>query len=174
MNPVGKGEWTADPCAILRPSLSGSVRVNPTTITVDEGDTVSYTIRLSTAPPHPVSLQLHSNRLGGARDLVNAAVDAYQGSILIPSGWSHPHEEDWSAFTYNWSRGVKATFTAPEDSDNEDDVTVIDHYVFAITGLCDDAPDPDECQQDWDDAWAKSPYQSLTGASVKITVRDND
>ncbi len=31
----------------------------------------------------------------------------------------------------------------------------------------------DQCKQDWEDAWADSPYRHLTGASVKIIVLDN-
>ena len=31
-----------------------------------------------------------------------------------------------------------------------------------------------QCRQDWDEAWEKYPYRHLTGASVKVTVRDND
>ena len=177
VNPVGKGEWSSDILATLWPSLSGSVRVSPTTITVDEGDTVSYTIRLGTAPPHPVEVLISTQGFEGAADIEDAA-SAYSGRVLIPSGWTHPGDEDWSGFTHNWSRGVPVTFTAPEDSDNADDVTVIDHYVIAVPYdnyyPCQDAADVEKCSDDWDAAWTKSPYQSLTGASVKITVRDND
>ncbi len=177
VNPVGKGEWTSDIQTALRPSKSGSVRASPTTITVDEGDTVSYTVRLSTAPPHPVEVYIQPSAFDGAHDLADAAF-ARDGIILIPNGWTHPRGEDWSDFTYNWSQGVKVTFTAPEDSDNVDDVTVIDHYVLAVAydhySLCEGASDSAKCRQDWDDAWARSPYQYLTGAHVKVTVRDND
>ncbi len=69
VNPVGKGEWSTDIYATLRPSLSGQVRVSPTAITVDEGATVTYTVRLSTQPPHPVELfvQPRSGRRPGRR-----------------------------------------------------------------------------------------------------------
>ena len=177
VNPVGKGQWASDIQASIRPSLNGSVRVSPTTITVDEGKTVSYTIRLSTAPPHPVELLVMPQKFEGADDLEDAA-SAYAGSVLIPSGWTHPDGADWSDFAYNWSRGVPATFTAPEDNDTVDDVTVIDHWVIAVPYdnyyPCADAANVEKCTKDWEEAWAKSPYQSLTGASVKITVLDND
>ena len=178
VNPVGKGAWSGSILAVLRPSLNGSVRVSPTTITVDEGDTVSYTIRLSTAPPHPVEVLVQPLRYGGADDLAEAVSAQFFGALLVPSGWTHPHGEDWSDFTHNWSRGVTVTFTAPEVSDGDDDVTVIRHSVFAASyesyRPCEGASDPEKCQQDWDAAWAKSPYQDVTGASVKVTVRDND
>ena len=177
VNPVGKGEWTWDIQTSLRPSMNGSVRVSPTTITVDEGDTVSYTVRLSTAPPHPVEVLVQPQRVDGAHDLADEAL-AWTGRVLIPNGWTHPNGDDWSAFTYNWSRGVPVSFTAPEDSDTVDDVTVIDHFVIAVPydhyRPCEGAEDPVKCGEDWDNAWAKSPYQSLTGAHVKVTVRDND
>ena len=51
VNPVGRGGWTRSIYAILRPSTSAQVRVSPTTITVNEGATVTYTIRLGSAPP---------------------------------------------------------------------------------------------------------------------------
>ena len=87
---------------------------------------------------------------------------------------------DWSSLTYNWSQGVRVTFTAPEDSDAEDDIVVVDHSVFATPynhyRPCSEGTqaERDQCEQDWEDDWAQSPYRQLTGASVKITVRDND
>ncbi len=34
--------------------------------------------------------------------------------------------------------------------------------------------DRQQCKQDREDAWAKSPYRYLTGAGVKVVVRDDD
>ncbi len=179
VNPVGRGEWASDIHALLRPLMSGQVRVSPTAITVDEGNTVSYTVRLSTAPPHPVELFVQPRSVGAADDLGDAAF-IYTGSVLIPTGWTHPRGDDWSDFTYNWNQGVKVSFTAPEDGDAEDDVAVMDHFVIAVPygnyRPCSEeaAEEQEQCEQDWEDAWAKSPYRLLTGASVKVTVRDND
>ena len=179
VNPVGRGEWASDIHALLRPLMSGQVRVSPTAITVDEGNTVSYTVRLSTAPPHPVELFVQPRSVGAADDLGDAAF-IYTGSVLIPTGWTHPRGDDWSDFTYNWNQGVKVSFTAPEDGDAEDDVAVMDHFVIAVPygnyRPCSEeaAEEQEQCEQDWEDAWAKSPYRLLTGVSVKVTVRDND
>ena len=177
VNPVGKGRWATDIQTTLRPTKSGSVRVSPTTITVDEGDTVTYTVRLSTAPPHPASVLIQPESVDGADDLADA-VFAFNERVLIPSDWTHPGGDDWSDFTYNWSRGVRVSFTAPEDSDNVDDIAAVAHYVIAVPydyyRPCEGAADPVQCGEDWDDAWSNSAYQSLTGAHVKVTVRDND
>ena len=177
VNPVGKGEWTTELPSLLKPSLSGQVRVNPTTITVDEGDTVTYTVRLSTQPPHPAELFVQPRSVAGADDLGDAAF-VYTGSVLIPSGWTHPRGDDWSDFTYSWNQGVRVIFTAPEDDDDVDDVAVMDHFVIAVPygnyRPCSEAEDEEQCKQDWEDAWEKSPYRNLTGASVKVIVRDND
>ncbi len=179
VNPVGKGDWSSPVYATLRPSANGQLLASPTTITVDEGATVTYTIRLSTAPPHPATLNVRARGPAGSADL-RSEVAQYQGKILIPNGWTHPHGADWSGLTYNWSQGVRVTFTAPEDSDSEDDVMVVDHSVFATPynhyRPCSEGTqaERDQCRQDWDDAWASSPYRHLTGPSVIVTVRDND
>ena len=182
VNLVGKGEWTHNIQATLRPSTSGQVRVNPTTITVNEGATVTYTIRLSTAPPHPVQAWIQPQGSGGYNDIEEAAF-AYNQSLLVPSGWTHPDPEQapyWTEFSYNWSQGVRVTFTAPEDGDADDEVAVMDHFVTPLPydhyRPCrqEDQAERDQCRQDWDDAWENSPYRELTGASVKVLVRDND
>ena len=179
VNPVGQGEWASVIHALLRPSLSGQVRVNPTTIAADEGDTVTYTVRLSTQPPHPVELYVQPRSLGTADDLGDAAF-VYTGSVLIPSGGNHPRGEDWSDFAYNWNQGVKVTFTAPEDDDDVDDIAVMDYFVIAVPYRnyrpCSEEPEADreQCKHDWEDDWANSPYRNLTGAGVKVVARDND
>ena len=177
VNPVGRGEWSRDAHAMLRPSTSGLVRVSPTTINVNEGDTIRYTISLGTAPPHPVVVYVQPRGPAGSEDLEDE-VFKFQGRLLIPNGWTHPHGEDWSAFTHNWSQGVRVTFIAPEDGDADDDVVVVHHYVhpepYVHYRPCEGHADEQQCRQDWDDAWANSPYRYLTGASVIVRVRDND
>ncbi len=182
VNPVGKGEWSGTIYAILRPSTSAQVRVSPTTITVNEGATVTYNISLSTAPPHPVQVFVQPQANGGYSDLENAA-HQYTGKLLVPTGWTHPDPDEastWQDFTYNWNSGVRVTFTAPEDSDTDDEVSVLDHFVIPLPydhyRPCrqETQAERDQCKQEWEDAWAASPYRQLTGASVKIIVRDND
>ena len=182
VNIIGKGEWSRDIQATLRPSTSSQVQVSPTTITVNEGATVTYTIRLSTAPPHPVQAWIQPQGSGGYNDIKEAAF-AYNQSLLVPNGWTHPDPDEapyWTEFSYNWSQGVRVTFTAPEDADTEDEVAVMYHFVSPLPydhyRPCrqDDQAERDQCKQDWDDAWANSPYRKLSGADVKVTVRDND
>ena len=182
VNPVGKGEWSRDIQAALRPSTSGQVRVSPTTITVNEGATVTYTIRLSTAPPHPVQAWIQPRGSGGYNDIEEAAF-VYNQSLLVPSGWTHPDPDEvdsWSEFAYNWNQGVRVTFTAPKDADTEDEVAVMAHFVSPLPygdyRPCrqEDQAEREQCEQDWEDDWARSPYTSLTGADVKVIVRDND
>ena len=182
VNPVGKGDWSSTIYAILRPSTGAQVLVSPTTITVNEGATVTYTISLSTAPPHPVQVFVQPQAPGGYNDIDNAAHE-YTGKLLVPSGWAHPDPDEadsWQDFTYNWNSGVRVTFTAPEDADTDDEVSVLDHFVIPLPydhyRPCrqETQAERDQCKQDWEDAWANSPYRQLTGASVKIIVRDND
>ena len=183
VNPVGKGGWTRSIHAVLRPSTSAQVRVSPTTITVNEGATVTYTISLSTAPPHPVQafIQPHGGS-GGYSDIDNEAFK-YNQRLLVPTGWTHPDPDEadsWKEFSYNWNQGVRVTFTAPEDSDTDDEISVMDHFVIPLPydhyRPCrqDTQAERDQCEQDWEDDWEDSPYRQLTGASVKVTVRDND
>ena len=182
VNPVGRGEWSGNIYAILRPSTSAQVRVSPTTITVDEGATVTYTISLGTAPPHPVQAFIQPQASGGYSDIDNEAFK-YNQRLLVPTGWTHPDPDEadsWREFTSNWNQGIRVTFTAPEDSDTDDEISVLDHFVIPLPydhyRPCrqETQAERDQCKQDWEDAWADSPYRQLTGASVKIIVRDND
>ena len=74
VNPVGKGEWVRNVQAILRPSSPARVVVSPTTITGNEGNTMSYTVRLSHAPPHPVFLSVPTRAGEGAGDLDESGI----------------------------------------------------------------------------------------------------
>ena len=182
VNLVGKGEWVQGLHTTLRPSTSAQVRVSPTTITVNEGATVTYTIRLSTAPPHPVNAWVQPQGNGGYNDIENAAFE-YNQSLLTPSGWTHPDPDEvdyWKEFSYNWNQGVRVTFTAPEDGDTDDEVALMHHFVTPLPydhyRPCrqETQAERDQCKQDWEDDWENSPYRQLTGASVKVMVRDND
>ena len=190
VNPVGKGEWSQDVQADLYPSHSGLLQVSPTTVTVNEGAAASYTVRLSHAPPHPVTLYVQPRGPSQSDDLQDKILEQ-QGVMLVPSGWSHPGGKDWSDFTYTWNQGVRVSFTAPEDGDTVDDVAVADHFLL---------PTPHYrlgiSKQDWNQAWlGSSAYKlvectancddsdpandtvrdnALYGASVKVTVNDND
>ena len=177
VNPIGTGGWSQETRADLRPSMDGQVSVSPTTITMDEGDTAAYVVRLTTEPPHPVVVRVILRGSEDSNDIQDE-VHEYLGHILVPDGWTHPQKQDWSTFTHNWRRGVRVSFTAIEDDDDLNDVVVADHSVTPVPyddyRPCQGHSNPEKCQQDWDEAWEKSPYLQLTGASVIVTVRDND
>ncbi len=73
---------------------------------------------------------------------------------------------------------MRVTFTAPEDSDAEDDIVVVYHSVcpvpYAHYRSRRGQAIEQQCRQDWDDDWASSPYRQLAGASVIVTVRVKD
>ena len=174
VNPVGQGEL-ASARANMAPSTSAAVRVSPATFTVDEGDSFSYTIRLATAPPHPV--WLYTLTRGGDQNL-NAD---HSGRLLAPDGWTHPDPNtDWSNYTFEWDQGATVTRTANEDADTEDGSAVVNVWVERLPydryKPCDFVPeaDKDQCRQDWNNDWADSPYVRLTGPSVAVTIRDDD
>ncbi len=188
VNPVGRGDWSGDIRATLYPSLSGVVQVSPVTVNVNEGATASYTVRLSHAPPHPVEVQITASGPNGANDLMEA-VRLYTGHYLVPDGWTHPGGRDWSGFTHNWRQGMRVQFTAPEDTDA--DVATFGHAVFAASASHLGLSDAD-WRQDWYDSTVYNLVECtgncndadpanhsvrrnlVTGAGVKVTVRDND
>ena len=51
VNPGGKGDWSRQIWATLNPSQSGLLQVSPVTVTVNEGASTFFTVRLSHAPP---------------------------------------------------------------------------------------------------------------------------
>ena len=166
----------------MRLFFNGRITVNLSAITVDEGSSVSCKARLSHEPPHPVQAWIQPQGRGVYNDIENAAFE-YSQSLLVPSGWTHPDPDEAPYRTessYNWSQGIRVTFTAPEDSDTEDEVAVISHFVsplpYAHYRPCrqETQADREQCKQDWEDAWENSPYQFLTGAGVIVRVRDND
>ena len=182
VNPVGEGQWTQRTYANLHPSTSGQVLVSPTSINVNEGSTATYTIRLSTAPPHPVEVYAQGRGIDDG-DIENAA-HQYTSHLLVPNGWTHPDPDEapyWADVIHNWSQGVRVTFTIPEDADTDDEIALMDHFVRQLPyehyRPCrqETQAERDQCRQDWDNDWANAPYREfLTGASVIIRVRDND
>ena len=89
---------------------------------------MSCTVRLSYAPPHPVLLYVQPKAGKGVSD-PEKAVFAYHGSMLLLNGWTHPQGGDWSELNRNWSRGARASLTAPVDSDV---VVVANHFVIPV------------------------------------------
>jgi len=190
VNPVGKGQWSQNVHAQLYPSRIGVLQVSPTTVTVNEGASAFYTVRLSHAPPHPVLLNVQPTGPSHSDDLEDTLFE-YQGRILVPTNWTHPDGSDWSGVTHTWNQGVRVSFTAPEDTDSLDDLAVAEHFVFPLphdqlgiteaewkkawleasayklvecTGNCDDS----------DPAKRTVLTNALYGSHVQVVVRDND
>ena len=174
VNPIGRGE-SAYAQADLAPSSNAAVLVSPTSLTVDEGESFSYRIRLATEPPHPVWI-LTWTREGDEH------LSAYTSTqYLIPDGWTHPDpNRDWSGSAFEWDQGVTVTRTANEDADTEDGGAVVGIHVqrldYDYYKPCDYVPADDkaQCEQDWEDDWKDSPYLSLHGPSVAVLIRDDD
>ena len=146
INGVGAGRW-AYINQYLRPSTGARVLVSPTTLTVDEGSTASYTIRLTTDPADDYDIWSLPESGGIYTD------------VDLDKGWAQDGPTDWS-------QGVTVTFTAPEDSDAEDDVALIRNWVQMDCNRYTDPADRATCKL--------SPYSELHGASVLVTIRDND
>ena len=148
INGVGAGQWTSAIRPTLRPSTSARVLVSPTTITVDEGATATYTIRLASDPLHDYTVW------------TSPETDGIYSDVDLNEGWVQVGPSDWS-------QGLTVTFTAPEDSDTNDGVALIRNWVQLD---CNRATDPATCQEDWKD----SPYRILDGAHTLVTIVDND
>lgn len=119
-------------------------------------------------------LCLHSPRPWTADDLESAIAGSVL-NILVPDGWSH---DDWDHVAHKWDQGFTVSFTAPEDDDSMDDIAMISNWVQALGhhhyDLCVGESDEQQCEADWEAAWANSAYQHLSGADVIVTTRDND
>ena len=138
-----------------------------------------------TAPPHPayVYVQPRGSGAGGSYSDIEDAAHEFSGSVLVPTGWTHPDPdqvESWRESSNTWNQGVRVTFIAPEDSDTDDEVALMYHFVTPLPydhyRPCrqETQVERDQCKQDWEDDWAASLYRYLTGASLKIIVRNND
>ena len=174
VNPIGRGELAVAQ-ADLAPSSNAGVLVNPTSFTVDEGESFSYTIRLATEPPHPVWI-IPRTREGDEDISADTSV-----RYLVPDGWTHPDpNKDWSGTAFEWDQGVTVTRTANEDADTEDGGAVVEIHVERLDYYyykpCDYVPaaDKSQCEQDWEDDWKDSPYLRLHGPSVLVVIRDDD
>ena len=171
VNAIGKG-FDANIPATLRPSTGGQVIVSPTNLTVDEGGrTATYTVRLGTQPAQPVYVIAYAFIDGDALivDTDNHLPERTSPpflKLLVPDGWKHPGGEDWSEFARNWRQGISITVSALEDDNAANELVAIHHEVFTV---------PPEDLGNNPEGWEPDPvYEGLTGAGVKVTVRDDD
>ncbi len=167
----------------MNPSSSGSVSVSRTSLTVTEGGSASYNVRLSSAPPLPVLLNVGTPWFTGM-----SFVDDKEpyGMVLTPSGWTRPEncapldrydEDDFRA----WNQGVTVALAIDDDDmDTGDEVEVFTHEVFPLTHgeLCMDEGEwmstwgVDYDNDDFDSPSAYHPYR--VGPGTLVTRRDND
>ena len=159
MNFMGESEWSSRLLGNLRPSVDGRLLVEPTTLDVDEGGTLSYTVRPSTEPTQPIYVALFWE---GDYDLTDSLA-AQQFQVIVPDGWQQP--DHFYQQVHGWTEGVTFTVHAPEDDDRESGAAVIHHYV--VTLEADYLGNPED--------WTEDPvYQYMQGSSVRVTELDND
>ncbi len=163
VNAVGAGEWAGPVWATVVPEVQGRVIVTPDRLTVTEGGSATYRVRLSTNPSQPIQLGLFWDDPGGV--LSDGALAAHQGMLLLPSNYTPPEGASWDGWAYRWDVGIPITVEAVEDDDAESGAAVIFHDVWtAPAELLGNPPD-----------WAEDPvYHFLTGPGVIVAVRDND
>ena len=176
VNAVGGGPWE-QLYADIRPG--GQVSVSRTAVTVNEGGSASYTVRLSHQPKHPVMLVL-----GGAGFTGFGYVGNPYDVVLTPSGWTPPEGcTPRSRYTLRaWNQGVKVEFEIEEDAMAfGDEVGVFTHEVFPLRydRLCEQGYSGDKWwKAGWDpdapNAEALPYYPYSVGPGVVVTRRDND
>ena len=162
INAVGAGEWSDPVQADIAPEARGKVVVTPSSLTVTEGGSATYRVKLSHEPTQPIQLGLFWEDPDNDLSL---ALAGYQGMLLLPSNYAPPEGAMWDGWAYRWNVGIPITVEAEEDADSEDGAVVIHHDVWtAPADLLGNPPD-----------WAEDPvYHFMTGPAVKVTVRDND
>ena len=162
LNAVGAGQWSDTVWATVVPESRGRVIVTPDSLTVTEGGSATYRVKLSHEPIQPIQLGLFWDDPG--EDL-SLALAGYQGMLLLPSNYAPPEGALWDGWAYRWNVGIPITVEAVEDDDTGDGTVVIHHDVWtAPADLLGNPPD-----------WAEDPvYHFMTGPAVIVAVRDND
>ena len=162
INAVGAGEWSDPVWARVAPQARGKVSVTPTGLTLTEGGSATYRIKLSTNPSQPIQVGLFWD---DPDNILSPALAGYQGFILLPSNYPTPADGMWDGWAYPWNVGIPITVEAVEDDDTQDGTAIIHHDVW--TAPADVLDNPQN--------WAPDPaYHHISGPAVKVTVRDND
>ena len=162
VNAVGAGDWTDPVWATITPQTRGKVVVTPTSLTLTEGGSATYRVKLSTNPSQPIQVHLFWDD----PDLdLSPALAGYQGMLLLPSNYTPPEGALWDGWAFPWNVGIPIVVDAVEDDDSENGTAVIHHEVW--TASADVLGNPQN--------WAEDPvYNGMNGPAVKVTVRDND
>ena len=161
VNAVGAGEWAGPVRAAVQPEARGRVTVAPASLTVNEGGSATYRVKLSTSPAWPVQVALFWEGDNSLSD----ALAGHQGMVLLPGNYAVPEDGGWDGWAFPWNVGVPITVAALEDDDAEDGTALVHHEIYAMP--CDWLENPEGCVPD-------PVYDGMIGPSVKVTVRDND
>ena len=98
------------------------VIVSPTTLSVPEGGSATYTVRLGTKPLNNVTVEATPNQLNDADLTVSSDTDTDMdiNSVRLPFTNS------------NWNTEQTVTVTAAEDADEVDDVAIFSHTTVSL------------------------------------------
>ena len=159
---MGAGEWADPVYAEIVPAVQGRVIVTPASLTLTEGGSATYRVKLSHEPTQPIAVSLFWDDPNG---VLSEALAGYQGFILLPSNYQIPEGAMWDGSAYRWDVGIPIVVEAVEDDDAEGGTAVIHHDVW--TAPADQTGNPPDGAED-------PVYHGMTGPGVKVTVRDND
>ena len=177
-NAAGAGPWTQgiakEVNAPPQDPAPGGGRVifSPSRVTVPEGGSVTYRVKLTSSPTQPLWVALYWD---GDYDM-GTELPGEQFKTLLPSNYpisgligthcpSVHGVYRWGAMAFRWDEGVPITVTALEDDDRENGRLIIEHDIFTVPADClgnptNYAPDP--------------VYDGMYGLALEVTERDND
>ena len=100
------------------------VIISPTTLSVPEGGSATYTVRLGTKPSNDVTVQATRDQRSDADLTVSSDTDTDTdiNSVTLPFTNS------------NWNMEQTVTVTAAEDADEVDDVAIFSHTTASLDG----------------------------------------
>ena len=178
LNEVGPGAWSQGIVKTVNApppdSAPGGGRVvfSPSRVTVPEGGSATYRVKLTSSPDQPLWVALVWD---GDYDM-GTELPGEQFKTLLPSGYDvsgligkhcpNAHGVyDWATKAFAWNVGVPITVTALEDDDRENGRLFIEHDIFTVPAACLGNPagyEPDPV------------YDGLYGIPLEVTERDND
>ena len=145
---------TTEATVSIRDDDDDGVTVNPTSLTVDEGGTATYTVVLDSQPTHTVTVTVND-------PTDNTAVTAGPASLAFT--------------TSNWSTTQTVTVTAAQDDNGDDETATITHTVTGYgtvttaddvtVTVADDAPDSLTV------SFEQATYMVAEGSSIMVKVK---
>lgn len=179
---AGASEWSHSIQTMLRPEepQSGRVTLSRSSLTVREGSSATYRVRLSSNPTMPLWVVMHWD--GSGNENLGGELPFQQFKILLPSGYDTSGVPDrcddgmrldWSE-AYAWNAGVPITVTAAEDDSSDEEAAgrpknaklTILHTLNTL---------PHDCLGMAEADWSPDPvYDGVDGPALVVTERDND